>query len=94
MPVTQIPVPVGIKSVQRGVISIPNGAATAAATVSEVNPAKSELRFLGGSGYGPSQTTEARVPRVALTNGTTVTANTVSNVSVITPVGWELTEYY
>lgn len=82
-----------IKSTQRGVISIPGGAATAAATISPVLTARTQLRILGGSGLDSGG--YLITPRIELTNSTTITA--VSNFVVSgfpAVVGWELTEYY
>lgn len=82
-----------IKAIQRGTISISTGNTSATATITAVDTAKTELRFLGGSGYDASGTV-ATIPRIVLTNSTTVTAtvfNAVAGVGV--SVSWELTEY-
>lgn len=82
-----------IKSTQRGVINIPSDTTTAAATISSVVTAKTQLRILGGSGLNSSGYLIA--PRIELTNSTTITAVcnfVVSGFSAF--VGWELTEYY
>lgn len=81
-----------IKSTQRGVISIPNGTATAAATISSVVTAKTQLRILGGSGV--SSGGYLITPRIELTNSTTITAACNFVVSGSASIGWELTEYY
>ena len=77
----------GIKSVQRGVITY-KGTSSAAVTISAVNVAKSELRFLGGSNNGawPGG-------RIELTNATTVSIVSTINLSAPAMVGWELTEW-
>lgn len=77
-----------IKSIQRGTISI-NASGTA--TISSVNTAKTELRMLGFSVNGT--TLNSLIPRIALTNSTTITANTTSGGETAT-VSWELTERY
>ena len=81
-----------IKSIQRGVINIPNGAPAAIATISAVIPAKTAIRWLGGFGYNSSGS--MLIPRIELTNGTTVTAYASGLVAGSTSCGWELTEYY
>ena len=82
-----------IKAIQRGVISIAVSGTSATATITAVDMAKTELRFLGGSGYDASGTIAA-VPRVVLTNTTTVTATLQNaNAAAILNVSWELTEY-
>lgn len=81
-----------IKAIQRGVISISPGNTSATATITAVDTAKTELRYLGGSGL--DQNAYAAVPRVVLTNTTTITA-TMQYINGITAtiVSWELTEY-
>lgn len=82
-----------IKAIQRGVISIAVSGTSATATITAVDTAKSELRFLGGSGYDASGTI-ATVPRIVLTNATTVTATVINaNPSIGLSASWELTEY-
>lgn len=76
-----------IKSIQRGVTltSGQNGSAT----ISPVNPSKTELRHLGvadGSGTGVGQS------RINLANATTIFIFTYSTSG--TSVSWELTERY
>lgn len=76
-----------IKGIQRGTIAATTSGVTA--TITAVNTAKTELRFLGGSGNdGVSQ--YAVVPRLVLTNSTTITATTSAGTAT---VSWELTEY-
>ena len=82
-----------IKSTQRGVINIPDGTATAAATISPVLTARTQLRILGGSGLNSGG--YLIFPRIELTNSTTITATCNFAVSGFSAtVGWELTEYY
>lgn len=78
-----------IKSIQRGTITATTAGATA--TISAVNTYKTELRFLGGSGVDTTGTSYAIVPRIVLTNSTTITATVPNNVAV---ASWELTEFY
>lgn len=72
----------GIKSIQRGTISVAAGS-SAALTISAVNPAKTELRYLGA---------EVSSARIALTNSITVTAINAGGFTVV--VGFEITERY
>lgn len=83
----------GVKSIQRGVISVSSGSYSATATITAVDTSKTELRFLGG--YGLDVGAYTNIPRIALTNTTTITATTVL-ASGATPamVSWELTEFY
>ena len=81
-----------IKSIQRGAITIPNGSASAIATITAVIPAKTALRWLGGSGYNSGGL--MLIPRIELTNSTTVTAYAGGLVGGFMSCGWELTEYY
>lgn len=85
----------GIKSIQRGAISIVGGPAvnSATATITAVNPAKTELRLLGFN--GPNDPATAVGCRVELTNSTTVTAHRSSSspYSCTHNVNWELTEW-
>lgn len=86
MPVTTLPVPSGIKSVQRGTVTLA-AAMSATAAIAAVNMAKAEIRFLGGSNNGSMIGV-----RVELTNANTVTA--VSQANVSGSVGFEVTEWY
>ena len=72
----------GIKSIQRGTISVASGS-SATATITAVNTAKTELRYLGA---------EVASARIALTNSTTVTATNGSGATVV--VGFEITERF
>lgn len=80
-----------IKAIQRGTISIPSGSTSATATITAVDMSKTELRFLGGSTYDSAPA--SFIPRVVLTNTTTITA-TISGTGLVNCVtSWELTEY-
>jgi hypothetical protein len=80
----------GIKSVQRGVISLTNGSESSdTSTLSPaVDPAKTELRFLGMRATGSEE-----FPYVVLSNSTTVTATRSSTTGTVN-VSWEVTEHY
>ena len=80
-----------IKSIQRGVITIAGGTVSATATITAVNPAKSELRYLGNIFGG---TILAGFAYLALTNATTITATRGGAPVDGTDVSWELTEWY
>jgi hypothetical protein len=79
-----------IKSIQRGTINATTGGATA--TITPVNTAKTELRYLGGSGMDSVSSSRSLVPRLVLTNSTTITA-TINENSANSIVSWELTEW-
>ena len=57
-----------------------------------MDTAKTELRVLGYTVNSAGD--QQYVPRVVLTNATTITATRVANDSISTTVSWELTEYY
>lgn len=81
----------GIKSIQRGTITIANTFGTNTSTVTSVDTAKSELRFLGqttNAGTDPAN----QIARLELTNSTTVTA-TRAGGNNDTVVSWELIEH-
>ena len=81
-----------IKSIQRGVITLANGASTGTATISAVVTGKSRLTWLGGLGnvYGG----EPGIPRLTLTNSTTITATNRGNAASPIDVAWQLEESY
>ncbi len=82
-----------IKSTQRGAITIAYQTNIASVTISAVNPAKSQLRWLGGSG-AEWNTGNAVGLAVQLVNSTTVQAVASSIVASASSAYWELTEYY
>lgn len=83
-----------IKSIQRGTLSISGTNNAATATISSVNPAKTELRFLGVNPLTPTPINEGMV-YIVLTNSTTITAARQDGGNSNTPiVSWELTEYF
>lgn len=85
----------GIKSVQRGTISLTGDNATATATVSAVDVTKSQLAMLGLSAKsGDTNVTSESFTRLSLTNSTTITATRGTAVyGIQTTVSWELTEF-
>ena len=82
-----------IKSVQRGTVTVANGADTGSVTISSVNTAKAELRFLGGTGQDTGTGNYLISPKISLTNSTTVSVSFASTAHD-GQVSWELTEYY
>lgn len=88
----------GIKSIQRGTVFIPHTASSTTVTVTAVNTAKSQLRYLGGSTYQSGDSHVTLIPSIILTNSTTITVATRGDlVSSQTGQGcaisWELTEW-
>lgn len=83
----------GIKSIQRGVISI-TGAASATATVTSVNTAKTELRFLGTSYGSGTMSPDQALAYLSLTNSTTITATRSGTSATAVNVAWELVERF
>ena len=85
----------GIKSVQRGVININYGAASATATISPVDINKAELRYLG-SFTGVSELVNTMFAKIALTSSSTVAATRRASggVGSYVVIGFEVTEYY
>lgn len=77
----------GIKSIQRGVITI-NSSYQAAVTITAVDMSKAELRVTGFNANAV-----ADVPRVSLTAANTITAARNTNSTVVSNIGWELTEW-
>lgn len=88
----------GVKSIQRGVMSIWHASAPASAataTITAVVPAKTELRLLGQYWSAGSTVDVAETAGIVLTNSTTITATRKTSISG-NPlyISWELTEYY
>ena len=71
-----------IKSIQRGVISISGAHASATATISAVNPAKTVVHF---GGFLSDNDSVLRAPHLVLTDATTVTAtrNATANTTTV-----------
>ena len=81
----------GIKSIQRGVITISSGSTTNTATITSVDTTKTELRVLGSN----SNTNDVTYLGYAvLPNATTITATRQAAPTFTTAVSWELTERY
>ncbi len=87
-----------ITSIQRGSTSVYSGthpAGSVAIAISAVNTAKTEVRFLGGSGYSDSTPAITQLAQLTLTNSTTLTASVSRGVAGFdVRISWELTEYY
>lgn len=85
----------GIKSVQRGTISLTGNNLTATATVSAVDVTKSQLAMLGlSTNSGSANVNSESFTRLSLTNSTTITATRGTAVyGIQTTVSWELTEF-
>jgi hypothetical protein len=83
----------GIKSIQRGTITV---STTATATITAVNTAKTMLNFCGcSSGILGASSSVALLARIALTSGTQVTASGLSAFPNYTPiVSYEVIEYF
>ena len=82
----------GIKSVQRGTITINAGAASNTATVTAVDTAKSVLSLLGWTASANVSTSGPG--RLALTNATTITATRSGSPADTAVYSYELVEYY
>lgn len=80
-----------IVSTQRGTIALNSAATTNTATITAVNPAKTQLRFLGMSSSALSD--DSGQARIALTNSTTITASRISGSNGDITLSWELTEF-
>ncbi len=82
-----------VKSVQRGVITIPGGTKSANATISNVNMDKAVVLYTGFT--SDSTTPYSKVnPYLTLSNSTTVTATRYSDSMVVTEVSFCVLEYY
>lgn len=68
-----------IKSIQRLVMSMSSSSKTA--TITEVDPAKTTLHYLGASSSESGGNFGFAMPRFTITNSTTITANTGSGSS-------------
>lgn len=92
----------GIKSIQRGTITVPTAGgsgSSATATITAVNTAKTILNYCGcasGQKGATSSSNAAVMARIALTSSTQITAST--NVSTgggtVPTVSYEVIEYF
>ncbi len=83
-----------IKSVQRGTLTMSSGSATGTATITSVDTAKAELTYLGAT-YGTSSGwTSIALPRLNLTNATTITATRGFAITETVTVSWEIREFF
>jgi len=80
-----------IRGIQRGTITIASSQTTGTATITSVDPAKTELRWLGASSAISGEA--AYRNRITLTNATTITATRATSTSDSVVISWELTEY-
>lgn len=81
-----------IKSTQRGTILI-NGTTSNTATITSVDTAKTQLRYLGNDTSDSVGNNQNAMVKIVLTDSTTVTASRYSNTGTAI-ASWELTEYY
>lgn len=84
----------GVKSIQRGVISIAAANLSGTATISAVTTGKTELRLLGSRSADNGGLSGLGFCTVVLTNSTTITANRDLSGAAGASVSWELTEFY
>lgn len=87
-----------IKSIQRGVITIPtNGTGTGSATITAVDTSKSVLHLLGFGGYTVVDGSGTNLlSYLVLTNSTTITAAGGYSTTNGYPaqISWQIVEYY
>ena len=81
-----------IKSIQRGHASISSGSSSTTVTISAVNMAKTELRYLGAGGANASGYPMNTF--IYLTNSTTIQVALSDGLVYGHGLSWELTEYY
>lgn len=82
------------RKVHRGTITLGNGVASNTATISPTtsNMDKLKLVFLGFTADGTTVSLQNHMPRIELTNATTVTASRNTANSTILIVGYEVWE--
>lgn len=88
------PVPGGIKSVQRGTVTLAGSFSSATATVVSVDMNKAELRMLGFTSSAAGSVNGTSMPMIVLTNPTTITASRAGAGADAVSVSYELTEIY
>lgn len=83
----------GVKSIQRGTIAL-SAVASNTATISAVNTAKAEVRYLGIR-HTANRTADSTqwFAHLVLTNSTTITATSTSATTAL-EVSFEVTEHY
>lgn len=81
----------GIKSIQRGVITMMTTSSSGTATITAVNTAKAQVTLLGTNFTNDNAYYAARL---TLTNATTVTANRGTAINGTSDVSYEVTEWY
>lgn len=81
----------GIKSIQRGTVSITQPATSNTATITAVDTSKALLSFLGINSDG---TNFGYGARIVLTNATTITMTKSGNDTNSNVISYEVVEYY
>lgn len=84
-----------VKSIQRGTVTIAGNASVGNATISAVDPAKTEVRFLGThiSAAGGNVSLKS-LPAILLTSGTNVRAQRYYQNEDPMIVSFEITEFF
>lgn len=88
-----IPVARYIRSVQRGTITISNGASTGTATITAVTMLKARLRFLGNDADPTANGFQEGAVKIVLTNTTTITASRTNTTGTLI-ISFEITEFW
>lgn len=86
-----------VKSVQRGVITVPRNTDKFTITISAVEPNKCHVSFTGNGSSSQYVSTDggySEQPRVVSLSSTTITAANFSSPSVAYTIGWEVIEFY
>ena len=85
-----------VKSVQRGTITLTDAGTSATATITAVVLANARLRWLGQTNNDSTSLPTQALARLAFTNATTITANTLANQNAgkLQVVSFEVIEYW
>ena len=83
----------GIKSIQRGIVTIANAASSGTATITAVNTSKAQIRHLGNKPNAATSATISEHGSIVLTNSTTITAER-GGTSQPLAIPYEVTEWY
>lgn len=83
-----------VKSVQRGVITIPKSAENATATINAVDTTKAVVLYGGYSTGVATNGNSHNTIRLTLANPTTLTANREATSSYAATVAYQVIEYY